>query len=239
MKKTIEAVMDEFLTERKEQLSPQEWNDYRDTLDLLKSHLNGYAYENLSSQERQFFEKHYNAPGEASRRFCQLFGPEKIPENLRMFLDYFLVRKVMAGPGFSEKAGKISSEFMSWLGEHGYISNREAEEGSEEGRIASRNLARAEKAASILYRDCRTSRIDAKRIADEDYREFDHFTISRLEPGKIWFLNNYPGGPEDLGPVRAPEAAVKLLEEDWDISCTLARIKGEWRLIEMGNIYPL
>lgn len=47
---------------------------------LLESHLDSYAYEDLSKAERPLFDRHFNAEGEQHRTFCQLFGPEKNPE---------------------------------------------------------------------------------------------------------------------------------------------------------------
>jgi hypothetical protein len=239
MKATIEEILDEFLAAREKKLKPRTMVYYRDVVELLKNYLNSYAYEDLSGEEIRLFERLNQSGGEDSQTFCRLFGPEKIVENLGMFLDYFLVRKVIAGADFLRKAGSVTSRLMKWLGEEGYITAQDAREGGERGREAASNLPRAEKAGRLLYGAIAASGIDVNRIPEEDYRDFDHYTISRLEPGKLWFGETYPVRSGKLGPVMVPEAATALLAEGWDISCSFARVKGEWRMVEFGNVYPL
>lgn len=45
---TIEQVLQEFLTEQRGQLKSRTLSKYEDVIDLLRHHLNGYAYEGLS-----------------------------------------------------------------------------------------------------------------------------------------------------------------------------------------------
>jgi hypothetical protein len=35
-----------------------------------------------------------------------------------------------------------------------------------------------------------------------------------------------------------PKAATELLRQGWQMSCSLARIRGTWHLFEMANVYP-
>jgi len=238
MKANIEEVLDKFLAAQEKSLKPQTMIDYRDAISLLRDYLNSYAHENLTEEESRLLEEHDNARGGESPKFCRLFGPEKIGENLEMFLDYFLVRKVMAGADFLKKVGSISSRLMKWLGENGYIAPEDAEEGSDQGRTAARNLPRSENAGRILYQAAEDLRIDVTRLPEEDYLEFDHYTIVHLEPGKLWFNEIGPGRSGEAEPVPVPAAATELLEEGWDISCAFARVQGKWRMVEFGNVYP-
>jgi hypothetical protein len=32
--------------------------------------------------------------------------------------------------------------------------------------------------------------------------------------------------------------AAALLRTGWNISCSFGRIRGQWRFLEMGNVYP-
>ncbi len=239
MKPTIEEILNEFLAAREKKLKPRTMVYYRDVVELLKNYLNSYACEDLSGEEIRLFERLNQSGGEESQTFCRLFGPEKIVENLGMFLDYFLVRKVIAGEDFLRKAGSVTSRLMKWLGEEGHITAEDAREGGERGRAAASYLPRAEKAGHLLYQSIAASGIDVSRTPEEDYRDFDHYTISRLEPGKLWFGETLPGRSGKLGPVTVPEAVTELLEEGWDVSCAFARVKGEWRMVEVGNVYPL
>ncbi|GMT48323.1 MAG: hypothetical protein IEMM0007_1889 [bacterium] len=105
--------------------------------------------------------------------------------------------------------------------------------------VAARDLPRAERAAEILYRAAEDSDIDPHKLDDEEYMEFDHYPISRIEPGKLWIAIYEKGKRGTLGPIPVPKSATSLLGESWDISCALGKVNGKWRIIEMGNVYPL
>ena len=79
---TIDQVFDEFLGEQRRRLRPRTLSKYEDVLGLLRDHLNGYAYQSLSTAESALFDRYYNAQGDEHLEFCQLFGPDKIVANL-------------------------------------------------------------------------------------------------------------------------------------------------------------
>lgn len=235
---TIDQAFEEFLEEQYARWKPSTVRKYEDVIGLLRHHLNGYGYEILSKKEGDLFDKYYNARGEEHREFCQLFGPDKIVGNLGMFLNYFLIRKVIAGPGLMKSAGTVIKKLSKWLTDRGYISTEDGEVGLEEGTDAARDLPKAEKAAGILAEAAYEFAPGIGDLEDGDYLNFRHFSIARVEPGKLWF-RNYPGQkPELLGPVIVPRAATQLLEEYWDISCALGRVRGKWRMVEVANVYP-
>ncbi|MBI4563465.1 MAG: hypothetical protein HY716_02065 [Planctomycetes bacterium] len=234
----IDEVLDEFLREQRLRLKRAVLSHYESVIDLLQQHLNGYAYESLSKPESALFDKHYNAKGEDHREFCQLFGPDKIVGNLGMFLGYFMIRKVMAGATLKRAAGTVTKRLSKWLAEKGYTSNEAAAAGQERGADAARDLPKAERAAKILFDAADAVPVNPNELADENYLEFDHFTLGKVEPGKLW-LDVYEGGRTRLlGPITAPKKATDLVQEGWEISCGLGRVRGKWRIIEMGNIYP-
>ena len=59
---TIEQVFDEFLGDQRRRLRPRTLSKYEDVLGLLRDHLNGYAYQSLSTAEAALFDRYYNAP---------------------------------------------------------------------------------------------------------------------------------------------------------------------------------
>lgn len=235
---SIEQVFEEFLAEQQNKLKPKTVSGYRDVLQLLKDYMNGYAYQTLSKSESAFFDKHYNAAGKESREFCQLFGPDKIVGELGMFLGYFMTRKVMAGADFKRLAGTVTKKFSKWLAEKGYISEEDAAFGEEEGAAAARDLPKAEKAGNILYQAAENVAFDPDKLDNNDYHDFDHYTIERVEPGNLWFKVYDAKGSVTVGPVAVPKEATALLQEGWDISCAMARIRGKWKLVEVANVYP-
>lgn len=235
---SIDGVLEEFLEEERARLAPRTFAKYEAVVDLLRSHLNGYAYESLSKPEAALFQRRFSAEGKDHREFCGLFGPEKIVENLGSFLGYFMIRKVIAGEDLLRAAGTATKKLSKWLAAKGYVAEEAAREGAERGGAAARELPRAERAAQILRDAAERLGIGPADLADEDYREFDHFTIARVEPGRLWLEVRERGKRRRCGPIPIPESATSLLREGWDVSCGLGRVGGKWRIVEMASVYP-
>ncbi|HET6513589.1 MAG TPA: hypothetical protein VFG09_00350 [Thermodesulfovibrionales bacterium] len=231
-------MFEEFLAEQSKKLKPKTTAGYRDVIQLFKDCMNSYAYQSLSKAEAALFDKYYNAHGQQHREFCQLFGPEKIAENTGEFLGYFLIRKVMAGGDFKRLAGTVIKKLSKWLAEKSYISEEDATLGEEKGSSAARDLPKAEKAGNILYESAEYTDFETDEIADADYHDFDHYTIAKIEPGKLWLEVYTEKGKSSVGPIAVPKEATELLEAGWDISCALARIRGKWKIVEFANVYP-
>jgi hypothetical protein len=237
-KPRIDGVLEEFLKKQRSRLAPRTLAKYDTVLRLLKTHLNGYASESLSASEAALFERCYNAEGEEHREFCELFGPEKIVENLDSFLDYFMNRKVIAGEGLLRSAGTVTKKLSQWLGENGYVSLEAGDEAMERSAASARDLPKAERAAQILRNVADRLSIDAAKLADDDYLEFDHYTIAKVEPGQLSLAFWQGGRLRELGPIPAPEPATRWLRPGWSISCALGRIRKSWRLLDVANVYP-
>jgi hypothetical protein len=235
---SISRVLEEFLDEQRARLAPRTLAQYEAVLDLLRSHLDGYAHEGLSQAERALFDRHYDAEGEKHREFCQLFGPDKIGENLGSFLGYFMIRKVIAGQDLKRAAGSVTKKLSKWLAAKGYVSEEVAREGADRGAAAARDLPEAERAAQILRDAVDRRGINPADLAEENYLEFDHFTIARLGPGKLWLEVWEDGEMRAHGPIPVPAPVTKLLRTGWDLSCALGRVRGTWRIVEMANVYP-
>ena len=235
----IDNVLAAFLKSQRKRLGKKTFSSYESTVELLKGYLNGYAYQSLSKPEGRLFDRHFNATGKEHREFCQLFGPEKIAENLGGFLGDFMIRKVMAGESFKRTSGTVCKKLSKWLADEGYISEAVAEEGASLGALASRELVDAERAARLLHEAAERLVLDVRAMEDEDYVEFDHFTIARVEPGQIWLeVWEADGRPHPRGPIPAPKPATRLLQKGWDVSCALVRHRGAWRMVEVANVYP-
>ncbi len=234
----INRVLQEFLAEQRARLRPKTLSRYETVLDLLRSHLNGYAYESLSKREAALFERCFKAEGAEHREYCDLFGPERIVENLGSFLGYFMIRKVIAGEDLLRAAGTVTKKLSNWLAVKGYVPREEAGEAAERGATASRDLPRAERAARILRDASDRLGIDVAALNDKDYLEFDHFTIARVEPGQLWLEVWEDGRMRSRGPIPVPEPATQWLRPGWAISCSLGRVRKSWYLLELANVYP-
>jgi hypothetical protein len=231
-------VLEEFLEEQRTRLAPRTLAKYESVLDLLRSHLNDYAGESLSGPEAALFERHYNAKGEEHLEFCELFGPEKVVENLGSFFGYFMIRKVIAGEDLLRAVGTVTKRLSKWLAGKGFVSLEVGGEATERSAAAARDLPGSEHVAQILRAAADQLAIDPEKLADDDYLEFDHFTIAQVEPGRLWLEVRQDGRMRERGPIPAPEPATRWLRPGWTISCSLGRVRKSWRLLEVANVYP-
>lgn len=236
----IDRVLGQFLEEQRQRLAPRTFRKYEDVVYLLRDCLNGYAYEGLSRKESALFERHHNAGGDAHREFCQIFGPEKILDELDHFLGYFMIRKVAAGEDFLRAAGTVTRKLTKWLVANEFVAEDRAQEVVEDVAATARDAPRAVRAARLLADAADRLDVDPTNLADDDYHDFDHYTIVKIKPEGVWLDVWEPDkGRSTLGPIPAPEEATKLLRDGWDVSCALARVRGAWRMIDVANVYPL
>jgi hypothetical protein len=223
----IDAVLDEFLADQERRLAPRTFRNYADVVYLLRDCLNGYGHQSLDPAERARWEAAFDDDEEA---FVQVFGPEKIAENLGEFLDYFMIRKVMAAEELLRAAGTVTKRLATWLGERGYLDAGAVEMAVGRGADAARDLPRAEKLSGLLFEQSRMSTIDAHTLDDDDCIE-DYLMIDRVERGALWF----EGG---IGPVKVPKAASDIAQSGWSVNIVLCRVGTTWHVVEVGNVYP-
>ncbi|MDA8072340.1 MAG: hypothetical protein M0Z82_12285 [Actinomycetota bacterium] len=227
---TIDQVLEAFLEDQRRRLSARTMRSYQDVVELLRDSLNGYAYTSLDKKDAKRFEQAYRDGDEEA--FCHLFGPEHILGHLGEFLGYFMVRKVMGSQNLLRSAGTVTKKLASWLYTQGYVSDDEREIAVEQGTEAARDLPRAERLASLLYDQSRsTPPFDPDALSQNDYVE-NYLVIERIEPGALHFGRG-------IGPLPVTEQASALAEVGWGVNITLARIKGCWHAVEVGNVYPM
>ena len=226
--RTIDEVLAEFLAAQEQRLAARTFANYRAVVEVLRDCLNGYGHQYLDGDERMRFERAFNAGDEEA--FVRLFGPDKIVEALGEFLDYFMVRKVMAGEELLRAAGTVTKKLAKWMATKGYLDAASAGEAVERGARAARDLPRAERLSRLLYEQAERVAKDARHDAGDDIVE-DYFTIERVEPGALWLT----GG---IGPVKVDPAASSLACPGWSVYLVLARSARGWQVLEAGNVYP-
>jgi len=227
---TISEVLQEFLDEQRKRLKPRTFARYEDVIELLQHSINGYAYNSLDEEESALFDELYN---EQDIEFCDIFGPEKILDNVGEFLDYFMVRTVIAGKELLKAAGTVTKKLARWLEEKGYATTEEAEWAVETGAEASRSLPKAEELASLLYNFAH-SQSPGKVLKRVD----DQFLIKRVEPGKLW-LSGWLSYKGTIGPIAVPHEITDLAEEGWVVMLWLGRTRRGWKILDVGNVYPM
>jgi succinate dehydrogenase flavin-adding protein (antitoxin of CptAB toxin-antitoxin module) len=228
-KPTISAVLEEFLKEETSKLSPATQGEYQDIVELLTHSLDGYAYQHLDKADSEKFDRLYN---EEETEFCDIFGPEHILPNLDDFLSDFMVRKVIADKETLRAAGTVTKKLAAWLERKGYVSPSESSVASKKAAEAAKRLPKAEECAQLLYEFAQEQSVGATGGLT-----FDHFKITKIEPGKLWLesiMSNL-----SLGPIAVPKEVSSKCEAGWSVSLMLGKKDGEWVIVDAGNVYPL
>jgi hypothetical protein len=223
----IGVLLEEFLADQHRRLSAKTYSRYQDVIDLLRSCLNNYGHQYLNRDELTRFEAAYTNDEDA---FVHLFGADELVACIPEFLDYFMVRKVMASAELLRSSGTVTKKLAKWLGDKGYLDAITVEDVFEMGAEASRELPRAERLTNLLYELAEVSEVDLENVAEDDYVD-DYLLIERVESGALWF----EGG---IGPVNVPKEASDLARPGWSVNVVLARVRRSWELLEVGNVYP-
>ena len=229
-KPTISEVLAEYLRAEKSRLAPKTYARYADVIGLFTHSLNGYAASSLSQFDRARFDRHFDAEGEQHREFCDIFGPEHIIENVGEFLNYFMVRKVIVGADTLRASGSVMKKLAKWLVEQEYVKSDEADVAIEQGSDAARDLPAAEKLSTLLYD------LTAGRLEPRDSDVEGQFSITKVEPGRIWLQDEDDG--EYYGPILLTEKVTKLCRVGWIISGAVRKSGNRFLLVEAFQVYP-
>lgn len=228
---SIDELFDAFLTEQRARLKDKTFNRYAMIISLFRACLNGYGYTNLhDAADVQRWEQASESDDEA---FCHLFGAEAIIAGLGEFLGYFMIRKVMASGEDLKAASTVTGRLLRWLEDLGLLTDGSVEVALEH-IDDSRALPQMDRLASALF-DLTRSLTPAERnvladAADKDIIE-DQLSISNVEAGKLYF-NGVDGW------LQVPTRVSAIAQTGWSVNIVLARISGQWRVCEVGNVYP-
>ena len=227
---TISEVLATYLADEKARLAAKTYGLYADVIELLQHSLNGYAANSLDKDEYELWKKLFNADDDPHREFCDIFGPEHILPNVGEFLNYFMIRKVMASQDLLRASGTVTKKLAKWLADKGYATAKEINDTMERGADAARDLPRAEKLGALLYE------FTSSKYSPKDTDIEDRFEIMRVEPGKLW-LEGFEDGRQ-LGPVSLPVEATKLCRVGWTIGGAVRETGKKCVLVEAWKIYP-
>lgn len=226
----ISEVLAAFLEEQRQRLKPRTFRRYEDVVQLLQLYINDYGPGEIDERE----EVRYDGFHRQGLEFCDIYGPEEILSRMGMFLSYFMVRKVVAGQDLLRAAGTVTKNLARWLQEKGYATAQGADRAVAQGTRAACDLPKAERLSDLLY-DFAHSAPPEEILEQLD----DHFTIERVEPGRLWLAGLMYHRAETVGPISVPKQVTDLAEEGWAVSLLLGRTRRGWRILEVGNVYPL
>ncbi|MGD9506041.1 MAG: hypothetical protein AB7W37_14085 [Syntrophobacteraceae bacterium] len=227
---TIADVFAEFLKDQKKRLQPRTFRNYEEVIELFQHCLNSYAHQELTRPaELTLYEKLYF---QKSMEFCAIFGPEKILAGLGTFLNYFMIRKVMASESFLRAAGTVTNRLIKWMLEKGYVHKDQAQDASRLAMDAAKQLPAAERLARLLY-DYAQSHAPRYWTSELD----DYFTVEAVKPGML-VLCGMAGGT-GLIELRVPHEIIKHCKVGWQINLLLGKTPNGWHILETGNVYPM
>lgn len=228
--KTIKQVLGEFLKEQQARLKPRTYRGYEETVDLFVHCLNSYAYQNLDEEERKVFDGLYE---EKTKEFCEIFGPDKIGyAEIREFLDYFMIRKVMGSKDLMKTVGRVMRKFVQWMHKKGYMNEEEYETTLEMVDELKDQLPKVEELSDLIYDYIQNS-------PPKDFTETTegYFRVAKIGPGQLW-LEEDMGAGEEIGPVLVSPQISSVCKVGWVINLELGKSKRGWQMLESGNVYP-
>jgi hypothetical protein len=233
---TIQDVLSEFLEDRSRGLQPVEVRLYRHVVLFLQLCINNYGHRNLDEESRERYER-LNHRGEGyGQDFFELFGPEHLVPELDFFRGAFLKTDVHTTDKVMRKAKEVVSELRVWLVARGYLSPERLEELDRNVKARDRLKKRLR---PLLRRFRRTLvSVDASLVAEEDYIAPDSHLVGCVEPGRVWLRVHRRAAPEEIGPVTLPEELTRHLRRGFTLWCSLARLRGRWRLVEIAEVHP-
>jgi hypothetical protein len=172
--------------------------------------------------EKLYFQKNLE--------FCFIFGPEKIVSSLPNFLNYFMIRKVMASEALLQAAGVVAKKLVKWLEESGYIGKEIADRVTRLAAEAARELPAAERLARLIY-EYAQSHAPRYWTAELD----DYFVIDQIHPGILILSGIATSG---IVEVRVPKEITDHCRKGWQVNLLLGKTRNGWCILETGNVYP-
>ena len=213
------------LSDQKGNVSSRTFSKYKGILDLLRSCLESYWPRHDGEECRRI-----TASGGT---YCGTFGPQEILGGLSEFLGYFMPRKVVASKETMKAAGTVTKKLVQWLAAKGYVECDEClEHAVEQTSNAARDLPASQEVVDLLE-----AYLDEHSPASYSREIEDHFTVTRIEPGKLW-LEPLASGDREIGPVPVPTEVSATCRAGWEISGVAVKTSKGWRLTEVWNVSP-
>ncbi len=204
-------------------------------IDLFGKYLDDYGHEDLNQFQQARFDKEWSE----DNRFCDIFGPDHIqPFHMNFFLSTFVIRKVLGTKGFRKACGPVMEKLASWLLEKGHWDEGAMRNYRElVGDDAGGDLVGCDELTTALleYVEVHPADNEVADLDDDDYYD-DQLTIKKVEPGMIVF-DGFLDGEEDIR-ISLPNSVTGKAKAGWSVTMEIARNKGTWRILGVGNVYP-
>lgn len=216
----IDEILQEFLDEQRKRLKYSSYIFYEDIINDFHIFLNEYGYTTLNSREKIIYKKRYNR--KEGIWFTSIFGPEKLAENVRGFVNYQLEH---GNRNEIEHTGRVIKRLASWLEEKGYISNEQAKDMLNVGIRAVKEMFAAIQLLVALQIQTNAS----PNKFGEIIRSV--FEIQEIKPKEISL--KAPGFTLTL---EVPKNVSDISQPGWKITLTAGKKDGKWHIIDAEKI---
>ena len=231
---TIRDTLRQFLTETGGG-NPRSMSSPAMIIDLFGKYLDDYGHEDLNQFEQSRFDKEWSD----DNRFCDIFGPDRIqPYHINSFLSTFVISKVMGTKGFLKACGPVMEKLSAWLLDKGHWDDGAMRYYRElVGDDVGGDLIDCDEFARALHEYVANHPVpeDETDFDDDDYFD-DQFTIRKVEPGRL-ILDGLIEIDRKIT-ITLPKLVTGKARSGWSVTMELARIKGKWRVLSVGNVYP-
>ncbi len=220
---SITGLISSFLQEQLIRVSLPTCQKYERAMQSLALALDAYGYSCADVD--------CDSVQEADKTFCEVAGVEPLLSYLGEFFGYYLPRKMHASVSEVRECRAALGRFLQWLSEAGIIDPDDARaHRSEVLRMGAEGI----KAARLRWYEFAPVEAPPADQVDESLEE--HFTVTRVEPGKVWLEEASETG--EPGMVRAPRAFTDLCEAGMDLAAKVQRAGDRWYLMDVYNVYP-
>lgn len=200
---------------------------------LFQEYLNGWAHEDLTPCERQRFDQEYTE----NCRFCDIFDASRIqPHHLNVLLSHYAVRHGPGTKGFLRAVGPVMEKLAAWLAAKQFWTAKDYAWYRElVGEEPGHQLVGCDDFVRLLWQHAEAHPMHAPdELPDNDYLD-EEFMIRSVKPGKL-YLETLAGDQEIVLPL--PKALTAKARAGWSVNLELARLRGKWRVLSVGNVYP-
>ncbi len=225
----IDEVLDSFFHEEKKGLASSSLNQYSIIIGFLRECLNSCGYQFLEEDEYHLWKK-LSRNKKKGREFCQIFGPDKIPEIIDDFLSYFML-KLCCGKNMIIASGRVIKRLGLWLKEKKYIAYEESSMMVEMGELAVKELPLVKEFEEKLFR-----LVENITLPQAEEKIEDVFLIKEIEGNRVYLSAT----EVNRGPIAVELSAdlTRLCKPGWMVYLHVMRTPHGWRISMTGGVDP-
>lgn len=233
MRPCFACLLDDFARETAAQRKPEHERLFKLFCLLLNQYINSFGAALLAAQGI----RETVVPDKRRAKTAQpvdKYTAREVAGLLRGFGLFFVMFKVDAPDNVKAHWLGLIRRLVDWMVARGHVSpdlNLSFEPCDDEVKI------NAVCAAGLINEAAEAQNLDE----GQDARRGEPFyLVSRVVPGRLWFLYSPSIGKcAEFGPVAVPPAVANFLKPGWGLDCKFVRIGGRWHIRKVDDVLPL